>query len=95
MPITPCLQERAFEPEVVSAMGLALEKTRERLKLSASRADPLAQLFASRIIEVAAWGERDPEVLCRHALQEFYVENEPLGGTLRLIGCAPPLVPDC
>ena len=71
MPITPFLKGQAFDPDTVKAMGIALEKACERLKLSRDATDQITQLLASKIIDLARCGERDPETLCRRVLQDY------------------------
>ena len=67
MPITEFMNGFRSDPETRRLMGLAFELTQVTLRLS-DRNDPIVQLIAERIIELAKTGERDPERLCDHAL---------------------------
>jgi hypothetical protein len=51
-------------------MGIAFEMTWVALRL-ADRTDPLAEIIARQIIELAKDGERDPEWLCDGALKNL------------------------
>jgi hypothetical protein len=70
MPITPFLNGQAFDPDTVEAMGKAFVSTCEALGLS-DRTDPLAELIAKKIIELAQRGLRNPTALSLAARQEF------------------------
>ena len=70
MPITPFLNGQAFDPDTVEAMGKAFVSTCEALGLN-DRTDPLAELIAKKIIELAERGLRDPTALSLAARQEF------------------------
>jgi hypothetical protein len=60
MPLTPFLKESTFDPEAVKAMWAAFEAVCEALRL-APRSDPITEIVARKVIEVASTGERDPE----------------------------------
>ncbi len=51
-------------------MTAAFEKVRESLKL-ADRSDPLVEIVAIAVIEVASTGERDPDRIQDAVLQRF------------------------
>ncbi len=70
MPITPYLNGQRFDPETTRIMGLAFELTRAGLAIS-SKGDLTPEIIASKIIELARGGERDPERLCDQALAYF------------------------
>jgi hypothetical protein len=63
-------QEIAFTPEEVTVVTTAFESTLQRLGL-VKRADPLAEVVAKTIIDLAKAGERDPSRLCDQALKAF------------------------
>lgn len=63
MAIYGYLQNSGFDPEAVKAMTAAYEAVRERLGLT-DRSDPLTQLVAKKVIEIAQTGVRDPGELC-------------------------------
>jgi hypothetical protein len=64
------LQDKAFEPDAITAMTAAYEDSIRSLGLR-DRSDPLTQLVAERIIEHAERGERDPIRLRQYALRAF------------------------
>jgi len=72
------LQNRAFEPEDIERMSVAYEAALQVLRL-ANRSDPITQIVAERIIEIAQTGVRDPEKLCAAALKDFDIPPEPSG----------------
>lgn len=71
MTITPFLKNQAFGPEVIQAMGVAFQNACQRLSLSVTTGDQAAERVASKIIDLAQRGERDPDVLYRRTLAEF------------------------
>ena len=52
-------ERAAFEPEAVQAMTTAYNRLRETLRLS-SLDDPLTEVVADHVIQVARRGERNP-----------------------------------
>ncbi|HWM47930.1 MAG TPA: hypothetical protein VNR11_13580 [Xanthobacteraceae bacterium] len=68
MAIYRLLQNSSFDPEAVEIMTTAYEAARERLGL-VDRSDPLTELVAGRIIEIARTGVRDPGQLCEQVLR--------------------------
>jgi hypothetical protein len=68
MPIYALLQDCTFEADTVAAMAAAFEKACYSLGL-AERTDPLRDLVARKVIEIAETGERDPERLCELTLE--------------------------
>ena len=62
-----------FEPTDLEAMNRALETACVMLRLS-KREESLRQIVARKIIECAATGERDPEVLCQMVVSELQRE---------------------
>ena len=78
MPIRQELGNLAFEPTDIEAMNRALETACVMLRLS-KREESLRQIVARKIIECAASGERDPEVLCQMVVSEL--QREPLEGS--------------
>ena len=57
MPIIPLLQGRAYGPEDIKVMTTAFEGALNALGLM-DRGDPLNELVARKIIEIAKTGER-------------------------------------
>jgi hypothetical protein len=60
MPLTPYLAEAVFDPKAIEAMTAAFEAVCDSLKLL-DRDDPITEIVARKVIEVAGTGERDPE----------------------------------
>ena len=63
MAIYGYLQNSGFDPETIKVMTVAYEAARVRLGL-VDRSDPLTQLLAKKVIEIAQTGVRDPDQLC-------------------------------
>jgi len=72
MAIYRLLQQTAFTPEQISPMVAAYEECLRVLKL-ADRSDPITEMVAKAIIEIAQTGERDPLRMGRLALQAIGV----------------------
>ncbi len=66
------LQRQAFDPEAVECLTTAYEAALKILKLSKGD-DPITEIIAKRIIEIAQTGVRDPAKLCSAALKDFEV----------------------
>jgi hypothetical protein len=74
VPIAPFLSGQAFQPEAIKTMSDVLLRVQDRLGLS-DRDDPLNQIVASKIIELAQRGILDSETLLQRTLQEFDVRD--------------------
>jgi hypothetical protein len=70
MPITPFLRNQAFDPETVVAMSEAFQGACQALGLT-DRNDPLNELVAKRVIDLAQMGVRSSADLYMRTLQEF------------------------
>jgi hypothetical protein len=70
MPITPFLDGQKFDPETKRVMGVAFEMTRAALRLT-DRNDPIIEIIAKKIIELAKAGERNADLLCERALKDL------------------------
>ena len=68
------VQDSAFTPEHIQAMGQAFEETLTRLGL-VNRDDPITELVAKKIIELGQQGERDPVQLREQAVMAFTVRE--------------------
>ncbi len=68
MAIYRMIREAVFEPDAIERMTAAYEHALKTLQL-ADRTDPLTELVARRIIEVAETGESDADPLCQRALE--------------------------
>ena len=71
MAIRRYLDDLCFDEETVRLMGLAFEMALASLRFTPGHADPLRELIARNIIELAHAGERDPERLCGGALKDL------------------------
>jgi hypothetical protein len=70
------LQKEAFDPEDTKRMGEAYELALVQLELK-DQEDPLTENLAKLIIEVAQMsGEKDPKMICAHALSLLRGERE-------------------
>ena len=88
MPIYRLLRESAFEPDVVTAMASAFDDACRSLGL-AERTDPLRDLVARTVIEIAGQGERDPQRLCERTLNVLRDRGERDAG-ISTVGLAHP-----
>ena len=70
MPITPYLGQMQVDPETKRIMGVAFAMACLALKLT-DLDDEVKPLIASKIIELAKAGERDPNQLCERVLIEL------------------------
>jgi hypothetical protein len=59
MPIIGLLQNHAFEPEEIGLLVAVFEDTLREMRL-ANRSDPITEMVAKKVIELAQTGERDP-----------------------------------
>jgi hypothetical protein len=62
------LQHSAFNQDDIDRMVAAYEHCLETLGL-ADRSDPVTELIAKQIIEIAQTGERDPVVISKQAAE--------------------------
>jgi hypothetical protein len=61
----------AFNANLMEAMRTAFYRVCEVLQLSGDREDPLTEIVAAKIVELAKAGERDPEILCSKVLADL------------------------
>lgn len=64
------LQKSAFGPEDTRRMGEAYELALVALGLR-DRNDPLTEIVAKLIVEIAQTGLKDPETICANALSQL------------------------
>ena len=62
MPIYRLLRDNAFDDRAVAALSTAYEGALSDLRLT-DRTDPLTEIVANKIIELARLGEHDPAKL--------------------------------
>jgi hypothetical protein len=67
MAIYRLLQNSAFGPEEIDRMTIAYEEALRVLGLT-DRADPMTEILAKKIVEIAQTGERDPMRICAGAV---------------------------
>lgn len=72
MAIYRIFKEKPFDPEAVERISAAYECALKALGL-VDRQDPLTELVARKIIDVAETGEADSDRLCDRALGELGV----------------------
>jgi hypothetical protein len=70
MPIRPFLADQAFEPEVITAMSVALERAYAALRLNPID-DIATRMVAEKIIKLAQRGIRDPDTLASMVLEDL------------------------
>jgi len=68
MPIHRLLEKHAFGPDEIRVLNSAFDDALLKLGL-ADRADPVVEVVARKIIELAQQGERDPTRLSERAIQ--------------------------
>jgi hypothetical protein len=73
------LKNSSFGPEEIARMTTAYEDTLRVLGL-ADRADPITEIIAKKIIEVAQTGERDPLRIRAQAIAELGIPPFTLHG---------------
>ena len=70
MPIIPYLNGERFDVETRRVLGVALEITCHALHVGDCD-DGVRQAVASKLIELAKAGERNPDLLCECVLKEI------------------------
>jgi hypothetical protein len=70
MPISQFLNGDRFDLETRRVLGIAFEMTCIALRTEGCD-DFVKQAIAAKIIELAKAGERNPDVLCEHALKDI------------------------
>jgi hypothetical protein len=78
MAIYRLLRHTAFDPEMIACMTEAYEGALRVLRL-ANREDPLTEIIAKKIVELAQLGELDPVRLRTRTLDELGIEPETSG----------------
>jgi hypothetical protein len=68
MPIYRLLERSPFRPETAAVLGHVFEEVLKELRL-VNRQDPVTELIAEKVIELANAGERDPERLKQLVLE--------------------------
>jgi hypothetical protein len=76
MAIYRIFRERPFHPEAIARLSAAYECALKALGL-VDRQDPLTELVARKIIDVAETGEADPDRICDRALEQLGLSPHP------------------
>jgi hypothetical protein len=71
MPIRPFLNVEQFDQEKLRILGVAFVQVCIALRIEEDSDDDVKQAIANKIIELAKTGERNPDLLCEHALQDI------------------------
>ena len=74
MAIHRMISDGVFGPDMIEAMATAYELALINLGV-ADRNDPVTELIAKSIVNVTAFGERDPQKIMQRALQELGVDK--------------------
>ena len=70
MPLRPFLNGERFDQDTLRILGVAFEQTCIALRIGDCD-DHVKQAIANKIIELAKTGERNPDLLCEHALEDI------------------------
>jgi hypothetical protein len=70
MQITPFLNRQRFDPESERVLSVALEMVCIALR-TGDCDDDVRQSIATKIIDLAGAGERNPDLLCEQALKDI------------------------
>jgi hypothetical protein len=70
MPIRPFLNVEQFDQETIRILGVAFEQVCIALR-TGDCDDNVGQAIATKIIELAKTGERNPDLLCERALEDI------------------------
>jgi hypothetical protein len=70
MPITPFLNGERFDPEGRRVLGVAFEMVCIAVRTGDCEGF-VKQAIATKIIDLAKSGERNPDILCEQALKEI------------------------
>jgi hypothetical protein len=71
MPIRPFLNVEQIDQEKLRILGVAFVQVCIALRIEEDSDDDVKQAIANKIIELAKTGERHPDLLCEHALQDI------------------------
>lgn len=75
MAIYKILEKEAFGPDEIKAMTTAYEDALKELRL-ADRTDPVTEIIAKAIIDIARTGEKDPEKIRERAISTLGVPRQ-------------------
>jgi hypothetical protein len=71
MPVNRCNSAPIFDRDEITAMHAAFERACAQMQLRGTKAAPVIELVAIRIVELARAGEFDPEKLTSAVIAEF------------------------
>ena len=75
MPIHRLLQYSAFDPEDIASLTIAYESVLQSVR-PVDRDNPVAEIVARKVIEVAQTGVRDPAKICATVIKKFGIRSE-------------------
>jgi hypothetical protein len=75
MAIYRVLREAAFDREEIERLSAAYERALRVLRLR-DRNDPLTEIIAKKIIEVARMGEQNAAAICDRAIQPIVSQSD-------------------
>jgi hypothetical protein len=75
MPIKRLLERHVFPPELVVTLGEVFEDVLKALSLN-NRADPVTELVAKKVVELAQSGEHNPVRLKALTVQAFTQQQQ-------------------
>ncbi len=70
MTLRRLLRGSSVPPETIAQLSLAYSKTLRALNL-VDRDDPVSEMVARQVIEIAGTGVRDPRQICRMAVAQL------------------------
>jgi hypothetical protein len=76
MPLYGLLKDGSFDPDDIDRMVAAYEAALARLQLK-DRADPVCELVAKKIIDLARSGDHDVQQMCDRAIAELGIPVRP------------------
>jgi hypothetical protein len=65
------LENSAFDPDRIKVMIEAYECACRELDLVNNKTDPLTEIVARKIVEIAQTGAKDPKFICQQSLQQL------------------------
>ena len=74
MGTSPFFLGACFDSETMQTLGRAFDQACAALR-GFGNAENIQEIIANEIVDRARQGERDPDLLCEHALQVFGIQN--------------------
>ncbi len=76
MPIRKLLERTAFPPEEVERIAAAYDDALRKLGL-VDRNDPITEIVAKKVVQIARAGTTDRAEICRRVVSELGVSRQP------------------